>query len=692
MTTIDYAIRVATHLQNDHKLNEAQTILKSILEAKPNHAYALHLSGIIAYQTGNTVLGIELVQQAIESNPNVALFHSNLGEMYRQLKNIPLSIVYGQRAAALDPTSATVLSNLGIAYYDKKLYAQAEDCHLRALAVDPNFSCSLNNMGSIYKAYGKIQQAIVFYQSAIAASPYFTEPLNNLGTLFLEQQEFTQAVDCFNRARVLAPMSADTCCNLGLALLGLNQHHDALFYFKQALQHEPDCAEGYYGIARVHFIEHNFGAAEHSVRKAISLKPQRVECYQLLAEIDYEQGNHEHALQHLDHALSIAPGHASLYMSKGSILMEMGDVCHAKEQFSRIAEDSSIDIRLLAHYSLVQLHKIQADHPSLQALLSMTHESHNITPAKQAYLYFALGKCYDDMGEWSKSFKYVTQGCQLKRKYITYQSTDQIEFTQNLTHFFTPESIDYLKAFSNPSALPVFIVGMPRSGSTLVEHILASHPEIYGAGELTYLNDLIQQPVEDNKAKLYYPQNILKLSEDNLRAIAVNYVAYLQNKSPNAIRITDKMPNNFIAIGLIHALLPNAKIIHIKRNAIDTCLSCYTKLFSSGHFYSYDLTELGQYYLCYERIMAHWRSILPAGAFLDINYEDIVQHMETEAKRLIAYCGLPWDPACLDFYQSQRQVRTASFMQVRTPIYASSVNKWRHFEHELAPLLRIFQN
>ena len=230
---------------------------------------------------------------------------------------------------------------------------------------------------------------------------------------------------------------------------------------------------------------------------------------------------------------------------------------------------------------------------------------------------------------------------------------------------------------------------MPRSGSTLVEQILSEHSQVYGAGELKYLNNLIQWPVKNQLSTLYYPENILHLSPEICRAITDNYIAYLQHFSPNAIRITDKMPHNFIAIGLIHALLPNAKIIHVKRNPIDTCLSCYTKLFTEGQLYSYELTELGQYYQCYERIMNHWRRILPSDAWLEIEYEVMVNNLEAEAKRLIEFCDLAWEPACLTFYQSKRQVRTASFVQVRQPVYTSSVERWCRYEQELAPLIKI---
>lgn len=691
MTTIDYAMRVAHKLQAAGKLEPAETILNSILESAPNHADALHLSGIIAYQTGKMTLGVQLIQKAIEHNPHIALFHSNLGEMHRQLKDLPSSIQCGQRAVALDPNSATALSNLGIAYYDAKQYDEAENCHQRALAIHPHLSCSLNNLGSIYKTQGKTQKAIAFYQAAIAASPSFVEPLNNLGTLFLQQQEFSLAFEYVNRALSLAPRFADAHCNLGLALLGLDRYEEALLHFEKASQCKPHYVEAYYGMAKVYLRQHDFKSSENYIRQAIALNSQRVEFYQLLAEIYHEQGQHTAALKYLDHALSLDATQTNLHISKGSILMEMGEISNSEKQFLKIAEDPSADTRILAHYSLAHLRKIRADSPSVQALLSIARDIQEVSPDKLPYLYFALGKCHDDLGEWTQAFEYFSQGAALKRQRISYHTEDQIQFTQKLIHCFTQATIEHLRAFANPSDLPIFIVGMPRSGSTLVEQILASHPEVCGAGELTYLNDLIHCPIKAHPVKAGYPENILQFLPEHFHAITKQYLFYLRRISSDAIRITDKMPSNFIAIGLIHALFPNAKIIHVQRNPLDTCISCYTKLFSHGHYYSYDLTELGEYYHCYERIMNHWRQLLPTHAWLDIHYEDFIQNLELEAKRLIAYCDLSWDPACLAFYQSTRQVRTASFMQVRQPVYTSSVNRWRRFENELAPLINILK-
>lgn len=689
MMSVEEAMYTARHLQNEGKLEEAESILHSILKVHPSHAHALHLLGLIAYQVGKINLAVELIDEAIKHNPTVALFHSNLGEMYRKLKVIHLSIQYGQNAITLDPNSVNALSNLGIAYYDAKEYEQALNFHKRALAINPRFNCSLNNMGSIYKIQGKTKQAIEFYEAAIEASPHFVESYYNLGALFLHEQLFTQAIEYLTRAIHLLPTFVQAHCHLGLAWLGLEKCNNAISHFEKALQLNPDNDEVYYGFAKLHLYQHYYREAVHHVHKAISLNPQRIEYYQFLADIYRQQGQYTQALKTIEQAIKMDSTSAYSYLCKGNLFMEWGKTSQAEEEFAKIATNSDPNTRVLAHYSLVQLRKITEDNPSLKDLMCISLNNQALSPSKLEYVYFALGKCYDDMGEGAKAFEYFTEGCRLKRQRITFNIADQVQFTQNIIQCFTKQTVEYLQNFANPSALPIFIVGMPRSGGTLVEQIISSHPQVYGAGELKYLNDLILYPVKNNQKINYYPERISQLSSETWVAIAEKYLSYLRRFSQDAIRVTDKMPYNFLTIGVIHALFPNAKIIHVKRNPLDTCLSCYTKLFTEGQLYSYDLIELGQYYQCYEQIMAHWRQILPAHAWLDIEYESIVNYLEDEVKALITFCDLPWDPACLTFYQSKRQVRTASFLQIRQPVYKTSVERWRRYEQELSPLVNI---
>jgi hypothetical protein len=247
--------------------------------------------------------------------------------------------------------------------------------------------------------------------------------------------------------------------------------------------------------------------------------------------------------------------------------------------------------------------------------------------------------------------------------YNAKQTTRQVD---EIIRIFSRETIKRLQDAGNTSSTPIFVVGMPRSGTTLTEQIIASHPDVHGAGELADMSIISERNVGQTAG---FPHNILALDHQTLKKWADEYVAGLCQRAPNSLHITDKLPGNLLIIGLIHVMLPNAKIIHVSRNPVDTCLSCFMTFFSQGALQqTYDLRELGLYYSDYIRLMNHWRKLLPAGAFLDICYEDIVADQETQAKRLISYCGLEWNNACINFHQTKRTVSTASMMQVRRPI------------------------
>jgi hypothetical protein len=302
-------------------------------------------------------------------------------------------------------------------------------------------------------------------------------------------------------------------------------------------------------------------------------------------------------------------------------------------------------------------------------------------------LHFALGKCHDDTKDYDKAFPHFLAGCKLKRAKLTYDPANAVRQFAGVMEIFDKATIDRLRGAGDPSDVPVFVLGMPRSGTTLTEQIIASHPDVYGAGELHDLLRIAERNITGATTPVTFPDNLRALDQKTLTAWGTEYVAGLKQRAPNAKRITDKMPANFFAVGLIHLMLPNAKIIHVNRNPVDTCLSCFTRLFNRKQEHTYDLAELGQYYVHYARLMEHWRKILPAGAFLDVQYEDIVANQETQARRMVEYCGLEWNDACLDFHNTKRSIRTASVTQVRQPIYKTSVERWRHYEKFLGPLL-----
>jgi hypothetical protein len=328
-----------------------------------------------------------------------------------------------------------------------------------------------------------------------------------------------------------------------------------------------------------------------------------------------------------------------------------------------------------------------AGDPHLAAMEEMARDMDSLSADQQMELNFALGKAYADFERPELSFHHQLAGNALKRREIDYDEGLAFARSRRTREVFIPELIGRLRGAGDPSELPVFIVSMPRSGSTLVEQMLASHPDVFGAGELMEFERIAGSICEPAGATVPYPEMLRAMPRDELRRIGAQYVAQIAAKAPAAQRITDKLPGNFRVIGLIHLALPNARVIHVRRDAVDTCLSCFSKLFTGHQPYTYDLAELGRYYRDYAALMAHWRQVLPAGAMLEVQYEELVADFEPQARRIVEYCGLAWDKRCLAFHETQRLVRTASATQVRQPIYRSAIGRRQPYEKMLAPLL-----
>jgi len=302
-------------------------------------------------------------------------------------------------------------------------------------------------------------------------------------------------------------------------------------------------------------------------------------------------------------------------------------------------------------------------------------------------LHFALGKAYDDLGRHAEAAQQWLQGNALKRGEISYDAAAMDEGFERIRNVFAQDWLKIQQDVGHPSAIPVFIIGMPRSGTTLVEQILASHPQVFGGGEMKYFADGIRE-IEASRYALY-PDVASTMTGSHFADLGKRYLTEsLRLARRGALHVTDKMPSNFLFAGLIHLSLPNAPIIHTVRDPVDTCLSCFSKLFTDELNYTYDLAELGRYYRQYQLLMAHWKRVLPAGRIFDVHYEELVEDVEGLARRIVAHCGLEWDTRCLSFQENERPVRTASATQVREPVYKSSVGRWRPYRAFLAPLLQ----
>lgn len=420
-------------------------------------------------------------------------------------------------------------------------------------------------------------------------------------------------------------------------------------------------------------------------RAALALRPDHVEAHRNLGIILAARGRSDEAMAHFQRALTIRPNDSLTHNNLGSLFKSQGRFDEARAHYTRAIEINPA--LAVAHWNRAELMTFHSDDAALRELETLVARN-DLPERDKAPAYFALAKAVEDTGDYRRAFEHLRKGNELQRGLIQYDDGRSAEFFRRVTEIFDRDLSARFEGEGYPSQVPVFVLGMPRSGSTLVEQILDSHPAIQSAGEIMSLDEAIEGVLNSVKPQAPYPECVPSLDGATLQRMGRAYLARLPEAEAGKTRIVNKLPWNFLAIGLIRIILPQAKIIHTLRDPVDTCMSCYSKLFSSGLGYTYDLTELGRYYRRYSALMDHWRSVLAPGSILDVSYEAVVDDLEGEARRLIEYCGLPWDDRCLQFQKGNRSVRTASSVQVRQPLFRSSLQRWRRYEQELGPLLR----
>jgi hypothetical protein len=494
------------------------------------------------------------------------------------------------------------------------------------------------------------------------------------------QADLTLAAARFRAPDVRAP---DAALNKARALHGQGNLPEAEKLYRALLERNPKNFDLLCNVASI--VSHR-GRSEEAIvflRRALNQEPNSARAHAMLADALRALGRYDDSIERARRALTLDPEFAEAHASLAQSLADTGrydEAIHAQSQAIKLEPN-----RPHHYHGLGELMRWRADDPRLSALERLAQRSGALPLAEQSCLHFALSKAYSDSGDVEGAFRHQIRGGALKRRQISY---DEAEFLSRLSHtssIIDTEWLQQREKGGDPSTLPILIVGMPRSGSTLVEQILASHPGVQSVGESALFITALAT-IAENRAAL-----ASRLSRPDLVSkLGALYVDALRRAVPsNAVRIIDKTLPNFQFAGLVHAALPNARIIHTRRDSIDTCLSAFSILFfGESQPYSYDLGELGRCYSTYQRVMAHWRGVLPAGAMIEVDYEEVVADIEGQARRIIAHCGLEWDDACLSFHTSDRPVRTASHAQVRRPIYRSSVGRPRPPEHLLLPLLK----
>lgn len=489
-------------------------------------------------------------------------------------------------------------------------------------------------------------KAEFFYQTVLRDHPKHPDALNLMGTIALEAKKSGVAAGYFRKAVKQVQRNPIFLYNLGSA---------------QLAERKPQLA-----------IE--------TLRKVALMKPDYLQTWVLLGRAYVGLGQQDEALDAFDRALSLRPDDFAVALERAEVLVNLGRLAEAADIFRHAIANNEQVARAMIGLSVA--HKFTPDDPEPALMVDLLNSDPKATRRKA--LRYAAGKALADQKRFDAAFEQFSMAKQeADNAFAIDVHRDTFDRTKKLiTAPFLAERAD----IGGPSTRPVFIVGMPRSGTTLTEQILASHPHIAGAGELTDLRRIASDLGYGHLDKTLFGRNLESLTEGRARKIAGHYLAALKrHSSGSALRVVDKMPHNYEFVGLIAILFPNARIIHCKRSPMDTCVSCFTQNFSDAHGYNGDLRTLGQYYKAYDDLMVHWHSVLP-GRILDSRYEELIADQEAASRRLIAWTGLDWDDACLSFQKTERLVTTPSRWQVRQPIYKTSVKKWEKYGKHLGPL------
>jgi tetratricopeptide (TPR) repeat protein len=627
--------------------------------------------------------------------------------------------------------------------------AAAETCR-RALAIEPDQVDLLTLLGVSLLDCRRPREALEPLQHAVECAPRFARARENLGQALLQTGRLDEAVKELQQAAKLDPSSDTARLKLAHALAALGSGEEADAVFEEAFRLAPE--RGQLATAGEHLREGRARECERICRELLARQPDEVNALRLLAKVAGEAerwgkaellllrvlalapGFHEarldlarvykqqdriddavacaaeaaelsprnsnahylhasmlaiagrstEALEAYRRALDINTWHTAAWVGMGHLLKTLGQQEEGVAAYRKAIEQRPNFGEV--YWSLANLKTFRFT-PEEVADMERRLEEKDLDEDARVHFLFTLGKAMEDQKEYARAFEYYAEACVTQRMRITYDPVDTEVVNERIRSVFTATFLAEHEGEGCPDPSPIFIVGLPRSGSTLIEQILASHSQVEGTAELPDVGRVIGSlPARCEGQR--YPEGVRLLDAADWRELGEFYLERTQRHRGGLPFFTDKMPNNFPSVGLIHLMLPNAKIIDARRHPLDSCFGSLKQHFAHGQTFSYDLVELGEYFLEYRRMMRHWQEVLP-GRVLEVRYEDMVRDQEGQTRRLLAYCGLDWEDRCLRFYETERAVRTASSEQVRQPIYSSSVNHWRHFRKELAPLIEV---
>ena len=599
------------------------------------------------FQQGKLKQAKVLYEKLCRDNTTDAESRYMLGSVYGRLGKFEEAARYFRQCIGIQPSAFVAHCGLGAALKELGDYAEAESTFRDALKLQPNNADVLLELANTLLNQGNLSEAERCLHQALQVQPDSTDVLHGLGEISHAKRHLPEAISFYERALKRDANRPVTHNRLGLVLQAIGKPHDAIEHYRMALKISAGLPEAYCNMARALIAVGKTPEAKTAYLQAKKLRPEYVEAIVGEAALDEREGNFDAAYGKLAPLVERGVQHPELAVAYANLCRHVGRC----EQAVDYAEQ----------------------------LLTNT-----LPDSTRVELHFVLGKLYDSFKSYDEAFEHCRQANSLESE--GFDPVEQPAMVEALINTFDWNFLATAPRATRRSQRPVFIVGMPRSGTTLTEQILASHPAVFGAGELMNIMNQAAQLLHLLGPEPGFPQVMRKITSEVLDSLATDYLDYLKELDANASRVTDKMPLNFMHLGLIALEFPETWVIHCVRDPRDTCLSIYFQRFSESHAYARDLRHLGAYYVQYTKMMQHWKSLLDI-PILEVRYEDLVTQQEETSRKLVDFVGLDWDERCLNFHESGRNVATPSYYQVRQPMYTGSMARWKNYEKHIGPLI-----
>ena len=634
-------------------------------------------------------------------------------------KHLPEAKSLYLEARRMDPADAEIRFMLGLIDAQLGNSAEAETCWKEVARIQPNAATLALKLGAKLNDGGNAAAAEIAYRQSLRLKPDFAEAHAMLGSLLQQHGRLEEALQEFGTAGRLAPGDWESRLKQGHVLKDMGRHSEAESAYREALRLRPDMAEIHDGLGFALFSQQRYAEAVAAQHEAIRLQPEFARAHYYLGEALGRLGRLEEAYDAYCEVIRLKPDHVNSWLNRAFLMTELGSLDEALASYRQAL---SLDARCATAavgeawilekrgeftqaYTLLQPF-LETEHPDVFAAVVfaalcrplgrcdeaialmerlLAQDGPILDNPKRATLHYELGRLYDKKNAFDAAFRHFAQGNELKGQSMPFNAPEHAQYIEALIQTYNSKFLSQAPRARDRSQRPVFIVGMPRSGTSLVEQILDSHPAVFGGGELLTMHAIVKDIPGLLGGQAAYPLCVANLSQAHVDQLAQRYLEHIKTLSPAAARVTDKMPTNFLHLGLINLLFPEAHVIHCMRDPLDTCLSCYFQNFGPWDSYTQDLRSLGMFYREYLRLMAHWKAVLDI-PILDIQYEELVADQEVISRKMIAFCGLEWDENCLRFFESKRTVATASHDQVRQPVYQRSVGRWKNYEAYLGPL------